>query len=210
MNPGRERAVAALLCAVGAGLVLLAGGREWATVRASGAITPIGRTLTGGDLAGATTALGWAGLAALAALFATRGRVRAAVGALLVLLGAGAAYTAATGIGRAHVLAVAEERSTLLRLGGDLVVATSWWWAVSVAGGVLLAVAGLLTLARGGRWPGMSARYDRPGTGRAPAGASGAAGAAPGDPASLWKSLDRGEDPTLDGDPPGPGRATND
>ncbi|REE99750.1 TIGR02234 family membrane protein [Thermomonospora umbrina] len=196
MNPRRERAAAALLCAVGAGLVLLAGGREWAAVRARGAITPIGQDLTGGDLSGAATALGWAGLAALAALFATRGPARAAVGALLVLIGGGIGFTAVTAADRPHVLDVAAERSTLLQLGGDPTVTTTAWWTVSLAGGVLLALAGALALTRGSRWPGMSARYDRPGTGRASAEASGGAGAAPDDPARLWKSLDRGEDPT--------------
>ncbi|WP_119729863.1 TIGR02234 family membrane protein [Thermomonospora amylolytica] len=194
MNVRRERAAAVLACAAGAGLVLLAAGREWAAVRAHGAITPIDRTLTGADLTGAVSALGWAGLAALAALVATRGRVRAAVGALLVLLGAGAAYTAAAAVRRSHVLATAEEHSTLLRLGADLSVTTTWWWAVAAAGGVLMAAAGVLTMVRGHRWPGMSARYDRPGAGRP------ARRPAPDDPAGLWKSLDRGEDPTVRGE----------
>lgn len=194
MSVRRERAAAVLACAAGAGLVLLAAGRQWAAVHAHGAITPIDRVLTGNDLTGAVSALGWAGVAALAALVATRGRVRVAVGALLVLLGAGAAYTAVTAIRRSHILAIAEEHSTLLRLGADLSVTTTWWWAVAVAGGALLAAAGVLTAVRGHRWPGMSARYDRPGAGRT------AQRAAPDDPAELWKSLDRGEDPTAHGE----------
>jgi uncharacterized membrane protein (TIGR02234 family) len=82
-----------------------------------------------------------------------------------------------------------------------------------LAGGVLLVAAGVLTVSRGSRWPGMSARYDRA---RAPVaasargreGAPGTAAAEPAeqDPAGLWKSLDRGEDPTAAGDEP-PGRA---
>ncbi|TNY34891.1 Trp biosynthesis-associated membrane protein [Thermomonospora catenispora] len=190
MDVRRERAGAVSACAAGAGLVLLAAGRQWASVRAHGAITPIDRTLTGNDLTGAVSALGWAGLAALAALVAARGRARVAVGALLVLLGAAAAAAAAAAVRRPHVLAAAEERSTLLRLGSDLAVTTTGWWTVAATGGVLLAAAGLLTALRGHRWPGMSARYDRPGAGRA------AQRPAPDDPAGLWKSLDRGEDPT--------------
>lgn len=194
MSPSRERAVAALLCAAGAGLVLLASGRTWATVTAQDAITPLSRAVTGRDLAGAATALGWAGLAALAALFATRGRVRAVVGLLLVVFGAGVGYAAATAVSRAAVIDAAGDKSALLRLGGRIAVDTSPWWAVSLAGGSLLVVAGVLTLVRGGRWPGMSARYDRSGA-RAPAGV--AAAPPDDDPAALWKSLDRGEDPTL-------------
>jgi hypothetical protein len=86
----------------------------------------------------------------------------------------------------AHVVAAAGEKSNLARLGGEVAVHVSAWWILSLAGGVLLAAAGLLTIARGRRWPGMSARYDRPG----------AAPPTGDDPASLWKALDRGDDPT--------------
>jgi uncharacterized membrane protein (TIGR02234 family) len=185
----RELAVAALLCAAGAGLVLAAAGRVWVRVTVTGAGTPLDQPLTGRDLAGAAVALGWAGLAGLAALVAVGGRARVVVGALLVAFGGGAGYASAAGIRRAHVLSVVADKnnftaflSTDLHVGG--------WWAVSLAGGVLLAAAGLLTVVRGGRWPGMSARYD-PSGGRA-----GTADPAAPDPAHLWKSLDRGEDPT--------------
>jgi uncharacterized membrane protein (TIGR02234 family) len=224
VTPSRERGLAALLCAAGAGLALLAAGRPWATVRARDAITPFAQDLTGRDLGGAAGALGWAALAALAALFATQGRVRAGVGVLLALFGAGIGYGSVTAVQRSDVLAAAGEKSALLRLGGNLSVQVGPWWAVSLAGGLLLVAAGVVTVLRGARWPGMSARYER-----APASASAhAEGAGPGgdrptdrpesvpgggerqaeggaregaagtadDPASLWKSLDRGEDPT--------------
>ncbi|QFG25961.1 TIGR02234 family membrane protein [Actinomadura sp. WMMB 499] len=204
MTPGRERGLAALLCAAGAGLVLLAAGRTWATVTAEGAITPFSRELTGGDLTGAPGALGWAGLAGLAALFATRGRVRAAVGALIALFGVGIGYAAATAARGSHVAAEAGDDSALLKLAADPSVHVNAWWTVSVAGGVLLVAAGLITLLRGSRWPGMSARYERTGT-RAP-GASGPRRApAADDPSAMWKSLDRGEDPTDADEPDEPG-----
>ncbi|MFV2179574.1 TIGR02234 family membrane protein [Actinomadura sp. LOL_016] len=198
MTPGRERGLTALLCAAGAGLVLLAAGRTWATVTADGAITPFTQELTGGDLGGAPGALGWAGLAGLAALFATRGRVRAAVGALIALFGVGAGYAAATAARGSHVAAEAGDKSALLKLGADPSVHVNAWWTVSVAGGVLLVAAGLIALLRGSRWPGMSARYERtgPAGARAP-GASGPRRAPAGDdPSAMWRSLDRGEDPT--------------
>ncbi|RFS85265.1 MFS transporter [Actinomadura spongiicola] len=186
MTPGRERGLTALLCAVGAGLALLAAGRTWATVRAEDAITPLSRTLTGGDLGGAPSALGWAGLAGLAALFATRGRVRVGVGVLLGLFGAGIAYASVVAVRRSAVLSAAGDQTGLLRLGAQPDVDVSLWWTVSLAGGVLLIVAGALTVARGARWPGMSARYER----------SAPRAVVDDDPSAMWKSLDRGEDPT--------------
>jgi uncharacterized membrane protein (TIGR02234 family) len=189
---------AVLLCAAGAGLSVSAGGRQWATVRAQDTLVPLSSSLTGHELTGAATALGWAGLAGLAALFATRGAVRAAVGVLLTVFGAVIAYSSVTAVGHRHVLAAAAGKSQLLGLAGHPVVGTTAWWAVSAAGGLLLLAAGLLATVRGARWPGMSARYD-------PAGATAAsasrvpAGSGSADPLGMWKSLDRGEDPTAPG-----------
>lgn len=203
MTPGRERGLTALACAAGAGLALLAAGRTWATVEAEDAITPLAQGLTGADLGGAAGALGWAGLAGLAALFAARGRARTVVGALIALFGIGIAYASAAAVRDANVLAAAGGRSPLLALGSDPVLDVHLWWAASVAGGVLLAAAGLVTAVRGPRWPGMSARYERAAPRGAAARRSGRE-AAPGtgeepaeqDASAMWKSLDRGEDPT--------------
>ncbi|MES9540241.1 Trp biosynthesis-associated membrane protein [Actinomadura sp. NPDC000600] len=186
MTPGRERGLTAVLCAAGAGLVLLAAGRTWATVKAQGSITPFTQQLTGGDLGGAPGALGWAGLAGLAALLATRGRVRAGVGVLIALFGVGIAYASTVAVQRSSVLAAAGDKSALLRLGAHPLLDVNLWWVVSVAGGVVLVVAGMLTAVRSAHWPGMSARYERTAPRRA----------AEDDPSAMWKSLDRGEDPT--------------
>ncbi|WP_019630684.1 Trp biosynthesis-associated membrane protein [Actinomadura atramentaria] len=194
--PARERGLTALLCAAGAGLTLLAAGRPWATVHARGTITPVTQHLTGGDLGGAAGALGWAGLAGLAALFAVRGRVRSGVGALLAVFGVAIVYAAVTAAGHGHVIDVAADKSALLRLGGRLQVQTTRWWLVSASGGVLMAAAGLVTLVRGARWPGLSARYERTAAAPERPAAEDAPAAAPEDAAALWKSLDRGEDPT--------------
>jgi uncharacterized membrane protein (TIGR02234 family) len=201
VNARRELTTAALLCAVGAGSALLAGGRSWATVRARDAITPLSQHVTGHELTAAAVAFGWAGLAGLAALFATRGWGRAAVGALLASLGAGIVYASTTAVRHAHVLQVAGDKSPLMRVGGDTAVHITAWWTVSAAGGVLLCLGGLMTLVRGSRWPGMSARYDRAPAAEGAAadsrtGAVSAARDAQEDPSALWKSLDRGEDPT--------------
>jgi uncharacterized membrane protein (TIGR02234 family) len=188
MTSGRERGLAALLCAAGAGLTLLAAGRPWATVKAKDSITPFSQDLTGHALGGTAGALAWAGLAGLAALFATSGRVRAAVGVLIVLFGAGIGYASVATVRRSHIVDVAGDKSALLRLVARPDVDTGPWWAVSLAGGVLLVAAGVMVVLRGARWPGMSARYER----RPAAKAVGP----DDDPSKLWKSLDQGEDPT--------------
>ncbi|MER6812149.1 TIGR02234 family membrane protein [Spirillospora sp. NPDC000708] len=199
MTPGRERGLTALLCAAGAGLALLAGGRPWATVKAEDAITPFSQHLTGHDLGGTATALAWAGLAGLAALFATRGRVRSGVGVLIALFGAGVVYGSAAAVQRAHVLSVAGDRSALLKIGAHPALDVNLWWMASVTGGVLLVAGGMVAAARGARWPGMSARYERDGAPASRPAAprkDAASGAPEQDPSALWKSLDRGEDPT--------------
>lgn len=199
-NARRELWLTALLAAAGAGIAVVGGGRGWASVRAADAVasvTPSLTIVTGGRLAGAAGALGWAGLAGLAALFATRGRFRSALGAVFILLGAGIAYASATATGRSRILDAAYEQSAILRMAGRLTVHPTAWWAVSLTGGIMLAGAGLITLLRGARWPGLSARYDPAGVTRAP----GVAGEVPvdvrDDPSGIWKSIDRGEDPTV-------------
>jgi uncharacterized membrane protein (TIGR02234 family) len=199
MTPGRERGLTALLCAAGAGLALLAAGRPWATVKAEDAITPFSQHLTGHDLGGTATALAWAGLAGLAALFATRGRVRSGVGVLIALFGAGVVYGSAAAVQRAHVLSVAGDKSALLKIGAHPALDVNLWWMASVTGGVLLVAGGLIAAVRGTRWPGMSARYERdgaPAARPAPREDAASGGASAQDPSALWKSLDRGEDPT--------------
>jgi uncharacterized membrane protein (TIGR02234 family) len=183
----RELTAAVVLGGVGAAIVAGFAGRTWATVASSGTgLGTFGQQLTGKSLNGVLGALGWAGLAGIAALLATRGWPRVAIGVLLAAFGVVAAVVSPLAVRRAHVIAAAGEKSNLARLGTHVAVHVNAWWVVSLAGGLLLAAAGVLTVLRGRGWPGMSARYDRPGTAR-PAG---------DDPASLWKALDRGDDPT--------------
>ncbi len=188
MTQRRELAAAVVLGGAGAAMVAGFAGRTWATVteRAGAGLETLHQHVTGRSLSGVTAALGWAALAGIAALLATRGWARVAVGALLAAFGVIVAIASPAAVRRAHVLSVAGDKSNLARLGGAATVHVNAWWALSLAGGALLAAAGLLTVVRGRRWPGMSARYDRPGT-APPAG---------DDPASLWKAIDRGDDPT--------------
>jgi uncharacterized membrane protein (TIGR02234 family) len=183
----RELAAATLLGAAGAAVIVGFAGRTWATVAEhAGGLEAVHQRLSGRSLSGVIAALGWAGLAGIAALLATRGWARVAVGVLLTAFGVIVAIASPAAVRHAHVVAAAGEKSNLARLGGEVAVHVGAWWILSLAGGVLLAAAGLLTIVRGRRWPGMSARYDRPGA-SPPTG---------DDPASLWKALDRGDDPT--------------
>jgi uncharacterized membrane protein (TIGR02234 family) len=184
----RELATAALLGGAGAAIIAGMAGRTWATVteRAGTGLETLNQHLTGRSLSGVIAALGWAGLAGIAALLATRGWARVAIGVLLTAFGVLVAILSPSAVRHAHVVSAAGEKSNLARMGGDFAVHVHAWWIPSLAGGVLLAAAGLLTVVRGRHWPGMSSRYERQDT-AAPAG---------DDPASLWKALDRGDDPT--------------
>jgi uncharacterized membrane protein (TIGR02234 family) len=84
---------------------------------------------------------------------------------------------------------------------------TPWHVAVLI-GALLVFIAGVATVLRGPDWPVMSARYDAPGArgasaqADAPGGLGGPGGpggeAQPLDAATMWESLNGGEDPTED------------
>ncbi|BCK71904.1 membrane protein [Streptomyces libani subsp. rufus] len=191
----RSLALALLAGAAGAALALLASGRTWAEGSAVLAQGELPRTVTGADVTGVPGALAVVGLAALVAVFAVRRAGRIAVAALLALSGVGIAVAAV--LGNSDTSALREKAATAVGLTGtDVhhVTHTGWPW-VAAAGGLLLLVAGLLALVYGRHWPAMSGKYERtPGGGRGPRRTP-----APPDldrPEEIWKSLDRGEDPT--------------
>nr|WP_246422105.1 Trp biosynthesis-associated membrane protein [Nocardiopsis mwathae] len=186
--------------AAGAVALLAAAAQTWATgeVAVPGPSAPAPVELGGSDVAPAAAALGWAALAALGALLATRGWARRAVGALIVIFGATAAYDLWRGTRPDTLARAAADQTTA---SGDLSTLdlVGQWPVVATIGAVLLLAAGAAAVIRGAAWPGMGSRYDRhsaPSTARA------------GDPAELWKSLDNGTDPTLDpaSDSAAPGR----
>ncbi|MFF4953612.1 TIGR02234 family membrane protein [Streptomyces chattanoogensis] len=191
----RSLALALLSGAAGAGLTLLAASRTWATGTAVLAQGALPRSVTGSDVTGVPGALAVVGLAALVAVFAVRRAGRIAVAALLALSGLGIAVASA--LGNADTSALREKAATTVGLAGtDVhhVTHTLWPWATA-AGGLLLLAAGLVALVRGRHWPAMSGKYERtPGGARGPRRAQ-----TPPDldrPEEIWKSLDRGEDPT--------------
>jgi len=212
----REFALVLLLGAVGAGLVLLATRQAWAQAIfvAPRPLPAQDFSVTGQELVPLASALALAALACLAAVIATRSVARRAVGALLAVLGAGAAAAAATGVRASAVLAAARANASDGTAGGSTtsgnspgnaahpiviagssahaVMAGAPWRAVAVVGAVAIILAGLATVARGPRWPVMSARFDRPGPQVAqPQKRS--------DSATMWESLSRDIDPTVEG-----------
>jgi uncharacterized membrane protein (TIGR02234 family) len=184
--------------------------------------------VSGSDLVPLAGALALAALAGLAAVIATRGVARRAAGVLLALFGAGAgaavmaSVTAATVVsvaaskvaspGSAAISGAAGSTTSGTTAGGSFVVSGSTgqaimtgapWHVAVLIGALLIFLAGLATALRGADWPVMSARYDAPGA-RGPASAGGGAAGAPagargGDAATMWESLNAGEDPTDDG-----------
>ncbi|BBA96725.1 putative membrane protein [Actinacidiphila reveromycinica] len=195
-DPARRTAYRALAVAlgcgvVGASLVLLAAGKTWARGTASSAGHAMPVHAGGSQMTALPGALALVGLASLVAIFAVRRIGRYTVAALLALSGLGAAATALARRGDHGALDAAAATATSLTHATAAHTSTTGWPYVSVAGGLLLLIAGLTALRYGSRWPAMSSRYDRP-TGRAAAPPA----IDPDRPEDLWKALDRGEDPT--------------
>jgi len=212
----REFALVLLLGAAGAGLVLLATRQAWAQAVfvAPRPLPAQDISVTGQELVPLAAALALAALACLAAVIATRSVARRVAGALLAVLGAGAGVAATTGVRASAVLAAARAAASNGNVGGSTssgnspgnaahpiviagssghaVMAGAPWRAVAVVGAVAIILAGLATVARGPRWPVMSARFDRPGQ-RA------AQPQRRTDSATMWESLSQDIDPTVEG-----------
>jgi uncharacterized membrane protein (TIGR02234 family) len=237
-SPKRQYGYALLAGAVGAGLVLLALREQWAQAvfTPQKPLTAEVVSVSGNDLVPLAGALALAALAGLIAVIATKGVVRRAVGVLLALFGAGAGAAVLTTVTDATVLSVAAgkvaspESAALSGAAGSTTSGTSSsgalvlsnsaghaimtgapWHVAVIIGALLIFAAGLATAMRGQDWPVMSARYDAPGA-REAAAAGGAAGqrkaGRPADAASMWESLNGGEDPTEDDQADSPDAAT--
>lgn len=225
MTARREYTIALLAGAVGAGLIWLALREQWAQAIFTQPKPLPQQTVgvSGADLVPLAGGLALAALACLAAIIATRGVWRRAVGVLLALFGAGAGAAVVTAVTAASVVSIATSHAgspesaaisgaagsttsgsssgaapVIAGSLGHAVIGGASWRAVVIIGALLIFAAGLATVTRGPDWPVMSSRYELPRN--RSAGAVGAAGAAsdvgPGDSASMWESLSGGEDPT--------------
>jgi uncharacterized membrane protein (TIGR02234 family) len=222
----REYTYALLAGAVGAVVVLFAVREQWAQAvfTPPKPLTTEVVNVSGSDLVPLAGGLGLAALAGLVAVIATRGVVRRGVGVLLALFGAGAGAAVLTRVSAQTVVSVAAGKvaspesaalsgaagsttggssggSALVITGssGHAIMTGTPWQAAVIIGALLIFASGLAIALRGQDWPVMSARYDAPGA--QPAGTGRPARAA--DAATMWESLNGGEDPTDDaGDDP--------
>jgi len=221
--PARAFAATLLAGAAGAALALLAVREAWAhaVYPAPRPLPTVTVTVTGQDLVPAAGALALAGLACLAAVIATRGTARRAAGVLLALCGAGTAAAASASLSAARVLATATAKASsqasvasggagsttggtatgsgTVVTGGHAAYAVLGGlpWQVAVfAGAAAIIGAGIATAWRGPRWPVMSGRYERPARAGRAARPRAPDGPAQADPAALWDSISRGDDPT--------------
>ncbi|MBR8741529.1 Trp biosynthesis-associated membrane protein [Nocardiopsis sp. MG754419] len=183
-----------LAMAAGAALMLAASGRVWVTglLGAPGPTAPVPVEITGGDLTGALSGLGWAGLAGIAGLYAARSWPRRVVGGLVAACGV-FALSALWSATRPDTLTGAVAGLTGETAGTGEVVGTPDIHVLGplmgAAGAVLLVLSGVAAVVRAPAWPGMGNRYDRDAAPRPHQAET---------PADLWKSLDAGDDPTLD------------
>lgn len=198
----REKIAAALLSAAGAGLILASDGRGWASATVTAPIRLSVQT-SGSNLTSLPYALGLAGLAGAVALFAVRRIGRYLVGAVLLGAGIGTVVAVATNLGRLDSTQLARTAEQTLGASAAQLgpVSNTAWPYVTVAGGVLVALSGVLTLVRGRSWAGLSSRYDRNTRTTSTPATSTVAASDPtpeAEPTSreLWDALNRGTDPT--------------
>ena len=146
-------------------------------------------TFAGRELFGLAAGMGWVGLAAVAGIFATRGWGRVIIGVVVVVAGL-VTIVGSIGFGVDPEPALVGALSDRLSGGAPEQWSSTPWWLFGLIGGLGLAAVGVLTLARGRTWPGLSRRYER---------ATKIKTTGPGGPMSsltAWDALDRGEDPT--------------
>lgn len=207
------RRVAILLVLAGAVVIIFASTRVWARVTVPGIAGMPELTVTGRVAASSGVPIALAAAAGAFVLVTSRRAVRFLVGLGLLLAGAWVTVNSImvsqdTGAQLANAmrdsLGLFTSRSNLGALafgasfGQARAALTVWPW-VAAAGGLLVALAGLLVLTGGRRWPGPAERFERTAgaSPEAPAGTTPAPEPVPdAAPARTWDALSRGEDPT--------------
>lgn len=190
----RGKIIAALLSALGAGLILMSVGQGWAHGTVSEPIR-VSIDATGTQLSGLPEALGLVGLAGAVALFAVRRIGRYVVGILLFGAGVGVVGVVASKLGHLDTALLTNAATQSIDGSTAQVVdmGNNAWPYLTILGGVLVALAGAYTLAVGRNWTGLSSKYDAPSTAE-----SQSVEGASAEPTAreLWDALGRGADPT--------------
>jgi uncharacterized membrane protein (TIGR02234 family) len=151
-------------------------------------------SVTGVEVAALAGALGVVVLASFGAVIATRGRMRRALGALIVVSSAVIAYSTLwppSGLDQ-----VEAGLSALGWAGGTYDVATRPWRWLTLAAASLSLAAGAGVLARGHQWATMGSRYDAPASQAGRADVTGGADRGDLTEADVWHEIDHGRDPT--------------
>ena len=182
--PLRAASLAGLL--VGAGLALVAAAQPWWRAIGQGVSVRFSGTQASAGLGQALALVVLAGML-LALVVSVRGR--RILGTLLTLAGGG---MLALGASRPRPAADAVRNQVReVSLADQFALAgTEWPWVYAFAGAVVLG-AGLVMVGTAPRWPRRAARFQRPGE-------AGQSDGAADDPATVWRSMDAGHDPTLD------------
>jgi uncharacterized membrane protein (TIGR02234 family) len=181
----RDYGRALLLLTAGGGALLLAYGMPWGWVESPLAtgleLSRATVAVTGRDLFPVAGAAGWACLAGLVGVVATRSWGRRMVAAAVLCAGAVAVAVAlAYGLSPTAFLQSTVAGGTGPAAG--VVAAPTRWWMVSVAGGLAVAAMATWTMRSGRGWPVLGSRYERSGPRRL----------------SAWQAQDLGQDPTDD------------
>lgn len=197
MSPARRLAVTVLSLLLAALLLWVCTRTVWLRVDFAGSLRgPVTVPVTGAQLRPELGALGLAAVAAVAALIATGGWVRRALGVLVTLGGGWALWLAASVLfGSGPDAAVPPPGSDAVPIGVPVRTGAP---LLAAGAAVLLLVAGVSTVCWARSMPGMGRRYGAPATARA----------APDPDREWWSALDSGDDPTLraPGTDPGPTR----
>jgi uncharacterized membrane protein (TIGR02234 family) len=211
MVSNRLRSSAGFALTLGGGLlgalaVAVAVARPWVQASAEVAGLPtITVEVSGATLRPLTGALGLVLLASFGAVVATRGWLRRSFGILIVAAAAVVLASALLPIDDAG--AVEEALAAKGWSQGDYDTTSVGWRWLAAAGATVCVLAGLAVALLGAGWPTMGSRYDAPTANRSSRSAadSSTARAKPADgaeenldEAELWRSLDRGHDPTRD------------
>jgi uncharacterized membrane protein (TIGR02234 family) len=195
MTSRRELQVAVLLCLLGAALVLFALGQTWYSFEREGRLTidAVRTTVGGSDLAPGAEALGYVGLAGVVALAATKRWGRVLVGLLVLAAGVGVIVVVGRVLGdglaaRGLTHRLPECKGLCFVSEEQLKGRTQFAWAwLTVVGGLLLVLSGLLVTVRGRRWAALSSSHEPP---------AARLEEPPATDKGAWDALDRGEDPT--------------
>lgn len=215
MNRARARPAVVLTVLLGAGLVVLAGGRAWVTQAVTGVPGVTRVTTSGNQAVPAVTALALVAAAGAVAVALVGPIARRVVAVLLMLTGLGVAGLVVTVLrdpAGAVLPAVQNATGRVGSVPGGAAQLTAWP-GLAVAGGLLIALAGGVAVFVVGRWQGSGRRFEVSGTGGSRPGiGAGADPDAAGVPGALgpsaarqarrerdldaWDALSRGEDPT--------------